>query len=206
MDNLLERFRVPLIFVLSGLLLVGVSVLYANKGRLGSSKVEIADVATDSGEVREIIIEVSGAVEKPGVYRLSLGSRVEDALILAGGLSENADRTWVEKTLNRAAKLIDGQKIYIPIIGIGNKQTNTSTAINTEVDQTTSPKVLSEKGTLVNINTASLKELDALPGIGPVYAQTITEQRPYSNTEELLTKGVLKAYVYEKIKNLITVY
>ena len=53
--------------------------------------------------------------EKPGVYRLSQDDRIDDALIVAGGVSASADREWMEKFLNRAAKLSDGQKIYIPL-------------------------------------------------------------------------------------------
>ena len=59
---------------------------------------------------------------------------------------------------------------------------------------------------LININTASLQELDTLPGIGPVYGQSIVEHRPYSNIEELMSKGALKKNVYEKVKDLVTIY
>ena len=59
---------------------------------------------------------------------------------------------------------------------------------------------------MVNINTATLKELDTLPGIGPVYGQNIIEHRPYSTVEELLSKAVLKKNVYEKIKDKVSVY
>lgn len=208
MEDMINKFRYPLVFTLGGLLLIGVSILYLNKDKFdSSSKIEIIDDSSEENiNQNEIVIEVSGGIEKPGVYKLSVGSRIEDALILAGGMSENADRNWVEKSLNRAAKLTDGLKIYIPTINDSTKQTNTISANSDGGDQNVSPQILAEKSPLVNINNASLKELDTLPGIGPVYAQNIIEQRPYSNIEELISKGALKQNVYEKIKNLVSVY
>jgi len=123
-------------------------------------------------------------------------------LITAGGLSEKADRLWVEKNLNRAAKLIDGQKIYIPR---ADEQSNLTTAKNSVDNQTISTNLGSSGGGAININTASQKELESLEGIGPVYAQNIIEHRPYSNTEELVSKDVLKKSLFEKIKNKISV-
>jgi len=58
----------------------------------------------------------------------------------------------------------------------------------------------------MNINTVSLQTLDSLPGIGPVYAQNIIEHRPYSDVQELVSKGAIKQSLYDKIKNLISVY
>ncbi len=170
------------------MIFLGLGVLFfRNKGGvvvgLSSTKVEVLNSPEESGgTLSEIVVEVSGQVEKPGVYKLPFGSRVEDALIMSGGFSSSADRVWVEKSLNRAAKLSDGQKIYIP-------QKGTSSLSN-----------------LININTADAKTLDTLPGIGQVYGQSIIEHRPYSNIEELLSKGILKTGVYEKIKDKITVY
>ncbi|OGM37953.1 hypothetical protein A3F01_03035 [Candidatus Woesebacteria bacterium RIFCSPHIGHO2_12_FULL_38_11] len=112
----------------------------------------------------------------------------------------------MNKMVNRAAKLIDGQKIFIPKIGESSQQTLGSTAKNdgdSKVYQGSPPDGGAE---LVNINTASLNELDELPGIGPVYGQSIIDHRPYSDIRELLSKGALKDNVYEKIKDLVTVY
>ncbi len=78
-----------------------------------STKVEVLDSNTSSlEEVSEIVVEVSGAVESPGVFSFSSGAWIEDALIASGGVSANADRIWMEKYLNRAAKIIDGQNLY----------------------------------------------------------------------------------------------
>ncbi len=137
-----------------------------------------------------------------GVYKLSNGSRVDDLLIISGGLSASADRDWVTKNINRAAKLSDGQKLYI-------YHSEELSARNTE--GSLDKKVLgtiagSDPAMLVNINTASQKELESLVGIGPVYAQSIIEHRPYSNLEELLSKKIIPQKTYEKIKNEISLY
>jgi competence protein ComEA len=109
----------------------------------------------------------------------------------------------MQRSLNRAAKLIDGQKIYIPVVGeqLGGESAKNIGGYNSVLGSQGSGQV-----GLVNINLASQKELESLPGIGPVYAQKISEQRPYSNIEELLSKNVLNKSTFEKVKDLVTVY
>jgi competence protein ComEA len=192
-----------LIVILLGLILIAFGFFYyKNSGTNQSSKVEILnDSSGDS--TNEITVEIAGEVVNPAVYKLPGGSRIEDLLIIAGGFSEEADRENIEKYLNRAAKLTDGQKVYIPGV---NQQTLGTSANNSGGDQTVSGN-FSERGSgLTNINTASLGELDKLPGIGPVYGQSIIDHRPYSTVEELLSKGALKNSVYEKVKDLVSVY
>ncbi len=109
----------------------------------------------------------------------------------------------MEKYVNRAAKLVDGQKIYVPR---QNEQSVNITANNLVGDQGTSLGTSTYTSVLININTASLKDLESLSGIGPVYAQSIIEHRPYSSVEELLSKEALKVHVYEKIKDKVTAY
>lgn len=198
-DEFLSKNKLILVFIFLGIIFGGVGIFLA-RGNLESSKVEIVEpsIGNASGE---IVVEVSGAVEKPGVYRFRSGSRVDDALIAAGGLSLSADREWVDKMLNRAAKLADGQKLYIP-----DKQSFVLSAKKNGQYQNVSSDFLSSSINLVNINTASAKELDSLPGIGQVYAQKIIEQRPYSSLEELVSKGVIPQSTYEKLKDKITVW
>ncbi|MBI2103948.1 helix-hairpin-helix domain-containing protein [Candidatus Woesebacteria bacterium] len=195
------QYRYPIAILLIGLVIVGVGALTLRSSLfdLGQPKVEVLG-ETSGGNDGEIVVEVSGAVEKPGVYKFQNGSRIEDALVAAGGLSADANREYVEKTINRAAILTDGQKIYVP------KQSEVLSASLNQSDQTGSGNYGERGSGLVNINSASQKELEELPGIGPVYASNIIEQRPYSSVEELLTKGVLKEGVYNKIKDLVSVY
>ena len=161
------------------------------------------DIPIGEEASRELVVEISGAIEKPGVYKLSAGSRVEDLLIAGGGISADADRERMEKMVNRAAKLSDGQKIYIQSI---NEQTLGAGASNLDGAKVDQGVTVVGAGSLTNINSASQSELENLKGIGPVYAQSIIEHRPYSNVEELASKGALKQGVYEKIKDSVTAY
>jgi competence protein ComEA len=203
--ELLFKFRYPILILLVGLILVGGGFFFYKSGLSTSgTKVEVLSATdTNSGVSQNITVESAGEVIKSGVYKLPGGSRVDDLLTVSGGLTGKADREWTDKYLNRASKLVDGQKIYIPSV---NSQSNVSTANKVVGDQTISPPNLSDSNGLININTASLSQLDSLPGIGPVFGQKIIEQRPYSTVEELLSKGVLKQSVYNKIKDRISIY
>lgn len=143
---------------------------------------------------QKIIVDVEGAVQKPGVYTLDLDSRVQDALIAAGGMSEEADRELVSQNINLAGKVIDGGKIYIPFEG-------------EEISYSTNNNALlgTSQSRLININNADSSELDALPGIGPVTSEKIINYRPYNNINDLLEKKVIGSKVYDQIKDKITV-
>lgn len=138
-----------------------------------------------------ISIDIEGAVVSPGVYKLNQGSIVRDALILAGGLSENADREFVAKNINLASKLSDGAKIYIPKNGENSSQVKGTQVLASD---------------LININLASAESLDTLPGIGAVTAEKIINNRPYGSINDLLDKKVVSAKVFTQIKDRITAY
>lgn len=201
----LETYKVPLALALTGLILVGFGVFLIKDNKFfGSDKVEVLESTTQNqGTASEIVVEIAGAVEKPGVYKLKNGDRVEDLLIASGGFSADADRNWVDKVVNRAAKLTDGQKLYIPSI---DEQSGVLSAKKSDGYQNISSGQKGGFEELININTASQKELESLWGIGPVYAQNIIEQRPYSSVEELVTKKIIKQNVYERNKTKLTVY
>jgi competence protein ComEA len=202
-ESFIDSNKIPISLALLGLILVGFGAFMFRQGSFGETpEIEVLESAS-SVEREEIVVEVAGAVEKPGVYRLENGSRVEDLLIAAGGVSASADRDWMEKMINRAARLKDGQKLYIPGV---DEQTDVLSANSSGGEQTMSGPRGSGLGDLVNINVATLKELDSLPGIGPVYGQNIIEHRPYSSVEELLSRDVIPKSTYEKIKDKIKVY
>lgn len=183
---------------LLGFFLVSGGIYLSKSFDVSGSKVEILDsgkVATNSGT---LVLEISGAVENPGVYKLPSGSRVNDLLVAAGGLSAISDRSWVDKNINKAAKLIDGQKVYIPkideVLGSSTSSENLSNSSGGVV-----------LGGLININSASQKDLESLVGIGPTYASNIIEQRPYSDITELVNKKIIPQKTFDKIKDKITV-
>jgi competence protein ComEA len=200
LEDFIYRNRIAVAILLAGVALLGAGIL-ASRQFVSEDKIQVLEATTEGQEaLPEIVVELSGEVVAPGVYKFSQGARIDDALISAGGLAAGADRLWVEKNLNRAAKLSDGSKIYIPAV---SQQTQTSSASSVAGVQTVS----SPQGSgLVNINSSSQSELEELPGIGPVYAQSIIEHRPYSTVEEMLSKGALRKSTYEKVKDLVAVY
>ena len=201
-EEVIFHFRYPIIFFLLGVILIGVGVFFLTSS--SENKVEVLSETTTQTD--EIIVEISGAVEHPGVYTFTSGARVEELLVNAGGLSSDANRDWVEKYLNRASKLTDGQKIFIPKENEENRQTLGVSVNNSGDYQTISSNFDKSGETLININTSDQKTLESLVGIGPKYAQNIIEQRPYSDIEELRTKSVIPVKTYDAIKNKITIY
>ncbi|HAF64191.1 TPA: competence protein ComEA [Candidatus Beckwithbacteria bacterium] len=186
---------------LVGALLIGVGVLSAAMiaGRARSSEIEIVrsgEEAFDDAQDKEIFVDVSGAVIKPGLYQLAADARVNDALAAAGGLDEAADREWFAKNINLAQKVEDGAKIFIPTISETSSE-------NLGVGGGAAGETVTGK---VNVNTATAAELDLLWGIGPATAEKIIANRPYSSVEELLDKKVLKSNVYETNRDKLTVY
>lgn len=156
--------------------------------------------ATDTlktSPAKEIIVDVEGAVEKPGVYSLPENARVQDALIKAGGMSKEVDREAIVKSLNLAAHLTDGAKIYIPFTG---ETTASIQAQSSGFVMGTS----TETGGLISINSASSSQLDTLPGVGEVTAEKIIQNRPYSSLEDLVSKKAVTKSTFEKIKDKIS--
>ncbi|MGA2911002.1 MAG: SLBB domain-containing protein [Candidatus Microgenomates bacterium] len=116
-NELLVKFRYPLLILLLGLILTAFGALYFKNGlNIASTKVEVLLGTTEGLTNGAITAEIAGEVLVPGVCGLPSGSRVNDLLVKAGGFSANADKTWTDKYLNRVAKLTDGQKVYIPSV------------------------------------------------------------------------------------------
>lgn len=191
MQNWLEHNRLIIILALVGIVILGAGIFWLKTSSQPETKVEILSASTDNTEqilTKDIYIDISGAVNKPGIYKLKLGSRIEDALQMAGGIASDANSEWVETNLNRAAVLIDGQKIYIP---------------NTLSTPLSTVKIISEK---ININSASKAELESLTGVGPVTAEKIISGRPYQTVEELVSKKIMGQKTFAKIKNQLSVW
>ena len=200
--EMLYPLRWQLLFLLLGLLFISVGVFIYKGDLFAQPSIEIVEDENSSKPLdnASLVVEVSGSVINPGVYSLNHGARIADALDAAGGVTEDADIAWVEKYVNRASVVVDGQKIYIPSHS-DNSSDNENGGGNNG-----STGVAGAESSMVNINTASQSELEALWGIGPVTAQSIIEQRMYSSVEELLTKGILKKNVYERNKEFLSVY
>jgi competence protein ComEA len=134
----------------------------------GADERPAAPVAAPSLEVeeeppREVVVHVAGAVARPGLYRLAEGSRVDDAIGLAGGAAPKAALDLV----NLAAPVADGQQVIVPLRG----SAAATPAAGSRASEGGAP------GAKVRLNSATLDELDELPGVGPVTAQQILDYR-----------------------------
>jgi competence protein ComEA len=139
-----------------------------------------------------LYVHVAGAVRRPGLYRLRDGSRVQDAVDRAGGVKPKADLSLV----NLAAPVVDGQQVLVPTRGQAQAAVGMS-------------GVASGTGLVlkVHLNSATLEQLDALPGIGPVTAQKIldyrTEHGAFKSVGELDSVSGIGPATMEELKPLV---
>ena len=157
-----------------------------------------------------IMIDIAGAVNKPGVYEVTVGARLKDAINLAEGITTEAEINFFNRNFNLARYVTDQEKIYIPSLfeinnGLFVEASRTLDYINPAPTSHRSGENLVGATTKTNINFASIDELDKLPGIGKITADKIIQNRPYKSIEELLTKKIVNKNVWEKIKNLVIV-
>jgi competence protein ComEA len=134
----------------------------------------------------KLVVDVAGAVRRPGLYRLEPGARVADALAAAGGATRRANVDAV----NLAAPLADGLQVIVPLRGAAGASSSSPSA--------TAP---------VDLNSASVEQLDALPGIGPSTAQKIVDYRQahgaFHSLEELDAVPGIGAGRIAQLKGLV---
>lgn len=176
--------------------------------------------STSDKKLQKIVVEIRGAVLNPGVYELSSDSRLEDLIRAAGGLTDQADSAF----LKLASRLTDGSRIDIPSKSVQSTeptsppveyspQTSNSTypPQNNSSPMTTEPTESNNQETqiqTVNINTASIEELEAIPNIGRKVAENIVAYReklgPYKSLDELLNVTGIGPSTLEKIREHLT--
>lgn len=183
--------------VLAGFILAG-ALLFVMRAPTGEP-VALEPAPTE----RPIAVHIVGAVPRPGLYEFPEGARIQDAIDAAGGLLAEAD----ESSLNLAALLEDGQQLNIPFREGAELPSTLPTAGSPGESFPTPSSGGSED--LVNINTATLDELDALPGIGPTTAQKIIDYRdengPFNQIEDIMNVSGIGPTTFENIQDLITV-
>jgi competence protein ComEA len=146
-----------------------------------------------------VIVYITGAVPRPGIYALPEGSRVQDGIAAAGGFLAEAERTGI----NLAAFLIDGEELDIPFVE------GASPVLPTPIENNPVLPGSGSSSELIDINIASSAELETLPGIGPTTAQKIIEYRQtngaFVSIEDIINVSGIGPGLYERIKDLITV-
>lgn len=235
--KLLRKIKYPLTVFIVILILASVII---TKKKLSNKKYELVKednllVEKDNKDVssteeksdkepnQKCYVDIKGAIKKPGVYFTNCNSNINDIIILAGGLNENANTS----VINLAKKITDEMVIIIytndevqnsnvvdTVIKYVDKECNCPNikndgCINNEIDKNITNKSDKDANDIVNINTASLTELQNLSGIGKSKAEAIIKYREqngnFKNIEELLNVDGIGEKLYEEIKSNITV-
>jgi competence protein ComEA len=177
--------------LLVGLTIAGRVVLGGNEARPAAS---VSSVALDVEEEppRRLVVHVAGAVDRPGLYELDEGSRIDDAIAEAGGAKPKAALELV----NLAAPVADGQQVLVPLRGA---------AVAAGGGESGGPAALGGK---VSLNSATIEQLDVLPGIGPVTAQQIIDFRTanggFGSIEELDAVPGIGPARLEQLRELVS--
>ena len=169
----------------------------------GTVTTSAAASPTPSVAVSDIVIDVQGAVTSPGIRELPAGARVADAIAAAGGYASDADLAAAALTVNLAAPLIDGGQVRIPRIG---DAVAAAPAASTRPGAAAGQPSGAGSG-LVDLNSATPEELEALPGIGPVTVQKIVaarQEQPFESLQDAVDRGILNRGQLEDIQALAT--
>ena len=204
----IKEYKIIVICTALGLLVGGFFLLKPDSQtpvKETNLQAEVAAVSKDSSTEKEekdesveqdlITVDVKGAVKSPGIYDLPVGSRVNDAVQKAGGLTEQAD----SKSLNLAQKVSDEALVYVPTKGeeSASQQAGSGTASSTNKEKK------------INLNKASLEELKQVKGLGGKRAQDIIDHREtngkFKSVEELKKVSGIGAKTIEKLKDYVTV-
>ena len=169
-------------------------------GAVGETQTSVGTVAVEEAAQDKVVVHVDGQVAAPGVYELVEGeARVNDAILAAGGLTEDADIS----SLNLASKVADGQKIYVPAVGEQQVAAEASGVV------AASGGVASSGDGLININLATVDELQVLSGVGEATAKAIVEDRQnngqFTCIEDLMRVSDIGEKKFEKIRDRICV-
>ena len=215
MEELIEKIKEYKIIVICaglGLVLGGFFLLKPvaqTPAKESNLQTEVTTVSKDSASEKEeksqkseaeevvekdlITVDVKGAVKLPGIYDLPVGSRINDAVQKAGGLTDNAD----SKSINLAQRISDEALVYVP-----TKEETTSQEAHSNASNTKENKK-------VNLNKASLEELKQVKGLGAKRAQDIIDHREsngkFKSVDELKKVSGIGAKTIEKLKEYVTV-
>lgn len=197
-----NKLKLIAAIIIAGLLLIGLQQNSQEKSSVIPVQINASENTENSisqPEIakNEIVVHIAGAVENPGVYTLTEGQRVEDALQKAG-LTDQADAD----ALNRAALLNDGQKIVVPF-------TDEAHTINQQEISSENSLSTTEQNHKINLNQATITQLMDLPGIGEVKAGAIIQYRQehggFRSVEELLQVSGIGRAIYAQVADSVYV-
>ena len=209
MEELIEKikeYKIIVICAILGLVLGGFFLLkpvVQAPAKESNLQTEVTTVSKDEKEDKNqkeevveqdlITVDVKGAVKSPGIYDLPVGSRINDAVQKAGGLTDNAD----SKSINLAQRISDEALVYVPTKEEATSQEAHSNASNTKENKK------------VNLNKASLEELKQVKGLGGKRAQDIIDHREtngkFKSVDDLKKVSGIGAKTVEKLKEYVTV-
>jgi len=160
-----------------------------------------APAAPSATAASNVVVDVQGGVAEPGIRELPAGSRVADAIAAAGGYAIDADLEAAAEGINLAEPLVDGGQVRVPRIG------ETVAAAGPDLGTGEPAAGGGAGGGLVDLNTATPEQLEALPGIGPVTVQKIVAARqeaPFASLEDAVQRGVINRGQLEDLQGIAT--
>lgn len=186
--NILSHSKVEITIITVAIIMIIITISIDSKHESASV---VSIVKEKSLSLESIVtIDLEGALNKPGIYRLSSRKRLFEAIREAGGLADNADREYVYHEINLASYIHDQDKIYIPRKG-------------ERIVAISPSKITPVTYKSVSINKATLDEIDIIPGIGKTTALKIIQNRPYSSLNDLIIKKVVSKTTFGKIEKYI---
>jgi competence protein ComEA len=194
-SNGLPSRLLAVVVAVAGAAIVAVAVLGTSRSAGVGTVTLPAETSAARGTDPAIVVEVGGAVRRPGLVRLPPGSRVADAIAAAGGYGPAVDAAAAARSLRLAEPLADGAQVVVPQRG------ETPEAV-----AAAGPSAGDAAAGPIDVNTASEEELDTLPGVGPVTVGKIVAartERPFGSVDELVERKVLGPATLAKIRDLI---
>lgn len=189
----IKRYTLETGLIGSGIITVLIIMLTSSPQTASRTKATLVkndDISAPYEKVNQndrIMVDIEGAVTKPGVYQIHASERMRDIIDKAGGFSSDADRSFIAKNMNLSRILRDQDKVYIPRWG----------------ENIPIQPVTAAGGKTVHINSAPANELETLPRIGKTAALKIIQNRPYESLDELVAKHVITQTIYDQIKSQI---
>jgi len=216
--------KIRALVILLGVLIASLGIAFYRRGRAVEADLSISPPApaaplakkqTPTAQIpapsvpeqsQPIVVHVAGDVAKPGVYRLPPDARVEDAVKAAGGANESAD----VNSLNLAAPVQDGSRVYVPVKGETLPATSAQNSGSRHRHSSQHAAKFTHPGKeSINVNTASADQLQRLPGVGPAMAARIVQYRKetgaFTDPEQLMEVSGIGPKKFARMKPFVRV-